>query len=115
LATFVGVPIPADHATQLSAAAVSVDIEIEVSGVIVDWGDGRRQTFPASEAAMAGFPEGIANHVYETKGAGYDLLVSYDWTARWRVVGESWELLDVPNTTTSVVYPVNEIVSVITD
>ncbi|HET7845885.1 MAG TPA: hypothetical protein VFL72_00210, partial [Acidimicrobiia bacterium] len=113
--TFVGVPIPADHATQLSAGGVSVDIEIEVSGVIVDWGDGRRQTFPASETAMAGYPDGIAFHVYETKDAGYDLLVSYDWTARWRIVGEPWELLDVPNTTTSIGYPVNEIVSVITD
>ena len=113
LETYVGVPIPDDHATQLSAGGVSVDIEIEVSGVIIDWGDGRAQTFPASESAMAGYPDGIATHVYETKGAGYDLLVSYDWTARWRIVGESWELLDVPNTTTSMAYPVNEIVSVI--
>jgi hypothetical protein len=113
--TFVGVPIPADHATQLSAGGVSVDIEIEVSGVIVDWGDGRRQTFPALDTAMAGYPDGIAVHVYETKDAGYALLVSYDWTARWRIVGEPWELLDVPNTTTSIGYPVNEIVSVITD
>jgi hypothetical protein len=114
LETYVGVPIPDDHATQLSAGGVSVDIEIEVSGVIVDWGDGRTQTFPASDSAMAGYPDGIATHVYETKGASYDLLVSYDWTARWRIVGESWELLDVPNTTTSMEYPVNEIVSVIT-
>jgi hypothetical protein len=31
------------------------------------------------------------------------------------LVGEAWQLLDVPNTTTSVDYPVSEIVSVITD
>ena len=115
LETFVGVPIPPDHATQLSAAGVSVDIEIEVSGVIVDWGDGRTETFPASDAALAGYPDGIATHVYETKDGSYDLAVSYDWTARWRIVGEPWELLDVPNTTTSLAYPVSEIVSVITD
>ncbi len=47
--------------------------------------------------------------------AGYDLSISYAWTARWRVVGEDWETLDVPDTTTSIVYPVAEIVSVITD
>jgi hypothetical protein len=94
---------------------VTVDIEIEVSGVIVDWGDGRAQTFPASPAAMAGYPDGIATHIYETKGAGYGLDVSYDWTARWRIIGEPWQLLDVPNTTTSLPYPVNEIVSVITN
>lgn len=116
LETFVGVPIPDDHATQLSAAGVSVDIEIEVSGVIVDWGDGRTDNFPASEIAMAGYPDGIATHFYETKAAvGYDLAVSYDWTARWRIVGEPWELLNVPNTTTSLTYPVNEIVAVITE
>jgi hypothetical protein len=115
LVTFVGVPIPSDHATQLAAGGVTVDIEIEVSGVIVDWGDGRAQTFPASPAAMAGYPDGIATHIYETKGAGYGLDVSYDWTARWRIIGEPWQLLDVPNTTTSLPYPVNEIVSVITN
>ena len=115
LVTFVGVPIPADHSTQLAAGGVTVDIEIEVSGVIVDWGDGQAQTFPASPTAMAGYPGGIATHVYETKGTEYGLAVSYDWTARWRIVGEPWQLLDVPNTTTSVIYPVNEIVSVITD
>jgi hypothetical protein len=115
LETFVGVPIPADHAAQLAAGGVTVDIEIEVSGVIVDWGDGRAQTFPASEAAMVGYPDGIARHVYETKGVDYALAVSYDWTARWRIIDGPWELLDVPNTTTSIAYPVNEIVSVITD
>ncbi len=116
LDTYVGVPIPADHATQLSAGGLTLDVEIEVSGVIVDWGDGRSDNFPASPAAMAGYPSGLAVHVYETKdAAGYDLTVSYDWTARWRVVGDPWEFLAVPNTSTSVGYPVNEIVSVITD
>jgi hypothetical protein len=31
------------------------------------------------------------------------------------VVGQEWEFLEVPDTTTSIVYPVAEIVSVITD
>jgi len=31
------------------------------------------------------------------------------------VAGGDWEFLDVPDTTTSIIYPVAEIVSVITD
>ena len=117
LETFVGVPIPDVHDTQLSSGTgAALDIHIEVSGVVVDWGDSRVDTFPADEAALAGYPDGGARHVYEVKDhAGYDLSISYAWTARWRVVGEDWETLDVPDTTTSIVYPVAEIVSVITD
>jgi hypothetical protein len=115
--TFVGVPIPATHETQLaSATGVTLDVYIEVSGVVVDWGDDRVDNFPADETALAGYPEGVARHVYEAKdGAGYDLGISYDWAARWRVAGGDWEALDVPNTTNTLTYPVAEIVSVITE
>jgi hypothetical protein len=113
----VGVPIPEVHDTQLSSGTgTALDIHIEVSGVVVDWGDSSVDTFPADEAALAGYPDGGARHVYEVKDlAGYDLSISYAWTARWRVVGQEWEFLVVPDTTTSIVYPVAEIVSVITD
>ena len=58
----------------------------------------------------------MATHIYEVKDeSGYNLEISYDWTARWRVVGGEWELLAVPNTTTIVLYPVAEVVSVITE
>jgi hypothetical protein len=52
--------------------------------------------------------------VYETKDEALTVTVAYDWTARWRVVGGTWALLAVPNTATTVVYPVAEIVSVLT-
>jgi hypothetical protein len=117
LETHVGVPVPDVHETQLaSATGVTLDIYIEVSGVVVDWGDDRVDNFPADEAALSGYPQGAARHIYEVKDeAGYDLVISYDWTARWRLDGEEWQFLDVPNTTTSVLYPVAEIVSVISD
>jgi len=117
LETFVGVPIPDVHDTQLSSGTgATLDIHIEVSAVVVDWGDNRADSFPADQAALAGYPDGGARHVYEVKDlAGYDLSIAYAWTARWRIAGEDWELLDVPETSTSLVYPVAEIVSVITD
>ena len=116
LETYIGLPIPADHQAQLaSATGVTLDIVIEISGVIVDWGDGNFDSLPADEDAFAGYPDGAVTHVYEEKNEdGYGLAVSYDWTARWRVAGSPWEFLAVPNTTTAVNYPVAEIVSVIT-
>jgi hypothetical protein len=117
LETFVGVPIPDVHATQLaSATGVTLDIYIEVSGIVISWGDDRVDSFPADQTALAGYPDGVATHIYEVKDeAGYDLGIAYDWTARWRVAGGAWDFLSVPNTTTTVLYPVAEIVSVITD
>lgn len=114
LATFISVPIPVDHVASLNAGGVSVEVQIEVDGVIVDWGDNNLDTYPASTTALSGFPDGIAHHTYETKDqTGYAIDVSYDWTARWRVPGGAWQILGVPNTTTSVLYPVAEIISVL--
>jgi hypothetical protein len=54
--------------------------------------------------------------VYEVKDAeGLPVTVEYDWTARWRLAGGSWLFLPVPNTTTTVVYPIAEIVSRLTN
>jgi hypothetical protein len=115
LETHAGVAVPDDHAASLVAGGLSLDVEIEVAGVVVAWGDGVVDTFPADGPALAGYPDGIARHVYETKDeSGYTVEVSYNWTARWRVSGGSWIPLDVPDTTTTVVYPVAEIISVIT-
>ena len=117
LETFVSVPVPPVHQAQLaSASGATLDIEIEVSGVEVDWGDSRVDTFPADQEMLAGYPDGGARHIYELKDeVGYDLGISFAWTARWRVAGGDWEYLDVPNTTTSIVYPVAEIVTRLTD
>jgi hypothetical protein len=116
LDTYIGLPIPEDHQARLnSATGVILDVVIDVTLVIVDWGDGDVDSMLADEDAFAGYPDGAVAHVYETKdGEGYNLTVSYDWTAKWRVVGSPWEFLVVPNTTTAVNYPVAEIVSVIT-
>jgi hypothetical protein len=117
LETFVSVPVPPLHQTQLaSAGGDTLDIEIEVSGVVVEWGDNRVDTYPADQELLAGYPDGGAHHIYELKDeSGYDLGISYAWTARWRIGGGDWEYLEVPNTTTSITYPVAEIVSVLTD
>ena len=116
LETFIGVPVPPDHAASLSSGANTLEVEIVVDAVVVTWGDGRVDTYPPNEEVLAGYPDGDATHVYEVKNAsGVDLVVEYDWTARWRVDGGPWTALDVPNTETLVSYPVAEIVSRLTD
>lgn len=115
LETFVGVPVPDLHTTQIGSGSSTLDIYIEVSVVVVDWGDGTAKTYPATDRAMAGYPDGFATHVYETKNEdGVPITVSYDWTARWRVAGGAWEALAVPDTETTVVYPIAEVVSDLT-
>jgi len=114
LATFVGIPVPALHVAQLNSSGALLDVEIEVDGVIIDWGDDTTSTYPADAEALVGYPDGIANHVYEVKGDEFAITTSYDWTARWRVTGGVWQTLPVPNTSTTLSYPVAEIISVIT-
>ncbi|MEX1092442.1 MAG: hypothetical protein WEF28_04720 [Acidimicrobiia bacterium] len=115
LETHAGIAIPDDHTASLVAGGLSLEVEIEVVGVVVAWGDGVADSYPADGPALAGYPDGIALHIYEVKhDPGYTLEVSYNWTARWRVSGGSWVPLDVPDTTTALTYPVAEIVSKIT-
>jgi hypothetical protein len=115
LETFVGVDVPKDHTATLAAGGSSLEVFIEVTAIVVDWGDGSTISFPAGVSDLSGYPDGVATHIYEVKSAeGYTIEVSYDWTARWRVPGGVWVFLSVPNTTTSVSYPVSEIVSIIT-
>lgn len=117
LETFIGVIIPDDHVAQIvSTTGLTLDIEINVSGVTINWGDGDIDSLTADREALSGYPEGAVTHTYEVKDeSGYQLSASYEWRARWRVAGGTWESLAVPSTTTSVVYPVAEIVSVITE
>lgn len=111
LDTYVGLPIPDQHSAQIASGSSTLDIYIEVSAVVVSWGDGDSNNYPATSTALAGYPDGFASHTYEIKDDGAPITVEYDWTARWRVLGGSWEFLAVPNTTTSVDYPIAEIIS----
>jgi hypothetical protein len=116
LATYVGVEVPDDHTASLTSGGTAVEVEIEVSAVVVRWGDGSTDTYPPIDDILAGYPGGSAQHVYEVKDAeGLPVTVEYDWTARWRLAGGSWLFLPVPNTTTTVIYPIAEIVSRLTN
>lgn len=116
LPTFLGVTVPPDHDATLTSGLSTLEIEIEVDAVIVSWGDGWTDTYPPLDEILAGYPNGAATHVYEVKTLEpSSITVEYDWTARWRVDGGAWTALVVPNTSTSITYPVAEVVSRLTD
>lgn len=112
LATYLGVSIPGAHQATMSSGVSTLDVDIVVDAVVVDWGDGRINTFPPDPEILAGYPDGSATHAYEVKDPdGVSVVVEYDWTARWRLVGGPWNALPVPNTATTVLYPIAEVVS----
>lgn len=110
--TFVGVSVPADHLGSLTSGTSTLEVDIVVDAVIVEWGDGESTTFPPDDIVLSGYPDGSASHIYEVKNAdGAAVTVEYDWTARWRLAGGSWTPLPVPNTATTIDYPISEVVS----
>lgn len=113
--TYLGVPIPGPHSATISGGFSTIAVEIEMSAVHVDWGDGSVDTYPPHPEILSGYPDGSAIHLYESKDPdGVPLSVSYDWTVRWRQGGGAWQLLDAPDTTATVIYPLVEIISVLT-
>ena len=78
--------------------------------MIVDWGDGDSSTYPPNDSILGGYPDGSSTHTYEIKDE-LSITLEYDWSARWRLLGGLWTPLPVPNTSTTVDYPVAEVVS----
>jgi hypothetical protein len=126
LATFLEVVVPDPVADALvSPIGTTVEVELEVAQLNVDWGDGSFDTFTESTfARLTGYPDGIARHIYETKTCAtpggprchpslseYEIDVGFEWFVQWRVNGGPWSLIDVPNTIATVSYDVDEIVS----
>jgi hypothetical protein len=106
----------------------ALDVEGRVAAITIVWGDGASLTLPPEAfPQLTGYPDGIARHVYEVKTcdppgstprchpslASYPVEVRYQWFAQWRVDGGAWSSLAVPDTVTTVAYPVREVISVL--
>ncbi len=132
LETFVAVtpPEPFDGSLLSPGTGVLLEVHAEVSAVTVAWGDGSDvDSFPpALYEFLTVSPDGIASHVYEVKTCSppggerchpdleaYPLVVSYEWTARWRPGSSDWRVIEVPPTATTVDYPLDEVIATITE
>ena len=128
--TFAGIVVPQAWDDTLVSPGVTIDVEVTVASVEVDWGDGTADTFPPpAHDSLDGYPDGAATHVYEVKTCvdpasdpdchpeltAYPITVAYHWAARWRSNGSAWIEVSVPPSETTVSYPVAEIVSVLTE
>ncbi len=106
-----------------------LEVTGRVVGVTISWGDGSSSSFGESEfPLLTGYPTGLARHIYEVKTCNppgstprchpsldsYPLTVAYRWDVQWRgTAAAPWAGLAVPDTATTVAYPVTEIISVL--
>jgi hypothetical protein len=126
--THVAVDPPSPFAASIVSPLGQLEVEAWVGAVSIDWGDGTRVNLPPeSFPLLTGYPDGIARHVYETKtceppGSGrrchsslsaYPFEVIYQWQVRWRVSAGAWQELAVPDSATSLAYPVQEVIAVL--
>ena len=127
--THLGVAVPGLWADTITIPLYSIDVEVWVDMLVIDWGDGSESAFPPEAyAELTGYPDGVARHVYEVKTcdppgrehdcdphhSAYPLTVGYEWGARWRANGGAWVVVDVPPSTTTVDYPVIEAIASLT-
>lgn len=127
--TFLQVEPPPPFADQLvDPLGGTIEVAGKVIGVTITWGDGSSTTFTEADfPLLTGYPDGVARHIYEVKTcdppgskprcheslSSYPLAVSYQWEVEWRDGAGPWAALPVPDTTTTVAYPVKEIVAVL--
>lgn len=128
--THIGVPVPGPWSDSISIPLYTIDVEVWVEALTVDWGDGTITSYPPGAFPdLTGYPDGAARHVYEVKTcdppgrdhdchpehSSYPLTVSYVWGARWRTNAGVWVTVNVPPSSTGVDYPVIEAVSTLTE
>ncbi len=129
LDTFAEITVPDPWSDSLTIPGYTIDVEVSVAAVAVDWGDGGIDTFPPQAyPLLVGYPDGVARHLYEVKTCtppgsqpdcdpdleAYPITVSYVWDARWRANGGAWITVDVTPSSTTVDYPVTEAISTLT-
>lgn len=126
--THVAVDPPPPFGGSIVSPLGQLDVEAWVTVLSIDWGDGTSTNLPPSTfASLSGYPDGLARHQYQTKTcdppgssprchpdlSAYDFEVRYQWQVRWRVGSGPWQGLSVPDSVTSLAYPVQEVIAVL--
>jgi hypothetical protein len=127
--TFLGLTPPAGFTDSIVDPTGQVlEVVGSVAAVTVDWGDGSNLTLaPETFPLLTGYPDGSARHIYEVKTceepgssprchptlSSYPVQVSYQWFVQWRFGTGAWITLAVPDITTTIPYPVQEVIAVL--
>ena len=128
LETYGWAPIPDRiDATLISPLGTTLEVRAWIDQVAVDWGDATAAPLVLNESQLgrfAAYPEGSAFHVYETKTCkregqtgcyaevdGYSVTVTFRWQAAYRVGANPWIDIGPVTPSSTLAYPVDEIVS----
>lgn len=119
------VPSPWIHASISPYTGRSLRAEVRVRQVTIAWDDGPPQRFGGSQMlGFTGYPDGVASHTYQTKSCDraaprcrsrigdYRIRTSFVWSGWYRVGGRT-RSLTIPRTSSSVNYPVAEIIALV--
>ncbi len=119
------VPSPWTYSSTSPYTGRSLWAEVRVREVMIAWDDGPRQRFRGSDlSGLTGYPSGVASHTYQAKSCeeskprcraeigAYRIETSFRWSG-WYRVGSRRRNLGIPNTSSTVDYPVSEIVPLV--
>lgn len=119
------VPAPWTFSSTSPYTGNSLEAQVWVDRVRLDWDDGPRQVFdPADFSGFTGHPDGVASHTYQTKscqGEGrrcrdkkgpYRVKAAFVWSGWYEVAGDR-KTLTIPRTSSFTDYPVKEIISLV--
>ncbi len=126
--TYVWAPIPDRiDATLTSPIGTVLRVGAWVDRVVIDWGDPDASPLVLTESVLGRFtayPDGSTFHVYDTKSCnehgqtgcypeveGYPVTVSFRWQAAYRVGSNAWIDIGPVLPSTTVAYPVDEIIT----
>jgi hypothetical protein len=128
---FASIPLPEPWSDTLVSPRTgrTLDAEVQVDAVRIEWGDGTETLVPRMALPLlTGYPDGTAAHAYRTKTcedpdgerchpalASYPITVEFRWWARYRVDGGEWIRLGTEPTAAVFDYPVDEVIGVLTD
>lgn len=120
-----GVPSPWIYASTSPYTGRSLRAEVRVRQVSIAWDDGPPQSFGGSQLfGFTGYPHGVASHTYQTKSCDrtaprcrsktgdYRIRTAFVWSG-WYRVGSRKGNLRIPTTSSSVDYPVAEIIALV--
>ena len=107
---FVAPPEPLEATVVSRVTGSRIDVEIRAAAVTISWGDGTVTTVPESQfERFRPHPDSDVAHVWD-ESEFVDLSIAYEWSARWRLNGGTWNYLIIPNNTWSEPYRVDQLV-----
>lgn len=118
-------PDPWRYSSTSPYTGSSLQAEVNVHRVRIDWDDGPRQVYGGGDLRrLTGYPNGVGSHTYQTKSCeeagprcrsqlgAYEIETAYIWSG-WYALGGRRKTLPIPNTSSTHDYPVSEIVSLV--